>query len=233
MARDKNHLFELFRLNTEDTDDSDVSVSETHVPGGACFADLKLAACFRRIYSTKDKEFLRGGLKGIIMNHCTRYGLHSGTISEGASYQLLVFAKLSDWCKENGMPAVVFSGIHSSTFHILSSHRLRMTVDLYIDHFLPALAKRLREETGIPEVQSQMLYEAIVFPMFGRNLGKAILLRGNILVDFTSVNRGYFSKRFEALQNLKSFSAIALSETKSSTTKKSTNTSFSSSVRQR
>ncbi|THD20773.1 hypothetical protein D915_008481 [Fasciola hepatica] len=95
------------------------------------------------------------------------------------------------------MPTVMFYGIHSATFHIVSNFRIRMSADLYIDRFLPALAKELRNQTGVAAIRTQMIYEALILPMFDSHPQWTYALRGSVLVDFTSVNRGYFSKRMK------------------------------------
>ncbi|VDP81086.1 unnamed protein product [Echinostoma caproni] len=130
----------------------------------------------------------------MIAYHCTRLGFYAGTISERASYVLLSSSRLVRWFKEKGIPCVVFSGLHGALFYAVSTFRLRMSIDLYIERFLPLLVEELRKECGDNHIQIEVIYDAIILPMFETLQPSASSLRGNILVDFTSVNRGFFSK---------------------------------------
>ncbi|OON18381.1 hypothetical protein X801_05764 [Opisthorchis viverrini] len=149
---------------------------------------------FRKICSSKDADVIKGALKGMIFDFSTHSGRSSGIINERTSLLILVAVNVASYLKDHGLPFIVFAGIHSSTFFAVSSARFRMSVDLYIDRFIPELAKALSTETKDPRITVDLLVQAIILPFFQKRRSTSCLPRGKLMVDFTSAHRGFFTQ---------------------------------------
>ncbi|KER31161.1 hypothetical protein T265_02600 [Opisthorchis viverrini] len=117
-------------------------------------------------------------------------------LSHFENYQTAIRTERLGRCKtvDHGLPFIVFAGIHSSTFFAVSSARFRMSVDLYIDRFIPELAKALSTETKDPRITVDLLVQAIILPFFQKRRSTSCLPRGKLMVDFTSAHRGFFTQ---------------------------------------
>ncbi|GAA52518.1 hypothetical protein CLF_108247 [Clonorchis sinensis] len=111
------------------------------------------------------------------------------------SYALSAWVNVASYLKDNGLPFIVFAGIHSSTFFAVSSARFRMSVDLYIDRFIPELADALSTETKDPKITVDLLVQAIILPFFQKRRSAVCLPRGKLMVDFTSAHRRFFTQQ--------------------------------------
>lgn len=178
----------------EGTDGEPLSSTTTYLPLHPCFTSYRVSNTFRNLHETTDPEMVKGALKGIILDYSTQAGLPAGNIGERTSLMILAQSKVTTWLKDLGLSQVVFNGLHNSTFYVVSSGRMRMSVDLYIDRFLPTLAKTLRDETNNMQIRAIILTEAILLPLFQIRRSRRCLPGGKLLVDFASINRGFFTK---------------------------------------
>ncbi|KAG5448503.1 hypothetical protein CSKR_101946 [Clonorchis sinensis] len=159
------------------------------------FLKYPISSHFRTICSVKDADVIKGALKGTIFDFSTHSGRSSSIINERTSLLILVAVNVASYLKDNGLPFIVFAGIHSSTFFAVSSARFRMSVDLYIDRFIPELADALSTETKDPKITVDLLVQAIILPFFQKRRSAVCLPRGKLMVDFTSAHRRFFTQQ--------------------------------------
>ncbi|VDQ04828.1 unnamed protein product [Trichobilharzia regenti] len=87
-----------------------------------------------------DKELLRDALKSILSTYVYQCSLICGFIRESESIYLLHKYEIY---KSVQIPKTEFHAMHSLIFQKISQHRSSMTLDLYIDICLPALANSI------------------------------------------------------------------------------------------
>ncbi|TGZ60446.1 hypothetical protein CRM22_008521 [Opisthorchis felineus] len=183
------------RVTPNVLEEKSASLTGTALQNLPHFLKYGISSHFRTICSLKDADVIKGALKGMIFYFSTPSGRFAGIINERTSLLILVAVNVASYLKDSGLPFIVFAGIHSSTFFAVSSARLRMSVDLYIDRFIPELAKALSTETKDPKITVDLLVQAIILPFFRKRRSTSCLARGKLLVDFTSAHRGFFTQQ--------------------------------------
>ncbi|KAF5397445.1 hypothetical protein PHET_09492 [Paragonimus heterotremus] len=171
------------------------TLSQIYLPNIPQFSAIPISPLFRKFHYISCNSTLKGALKSAIFNHTSEAGLFCGTIGERTSFKMLKDSNFVDWLRSKNYPPIVFHSLHSQTFNDVSSGRIRMTVDLYIDQFLPRLAAALRRDTRLVKIDTGMIVEALLLPVFQIEKTNACKSATRILVDFTSVNRGFFVRR--------------------------------------
>ncbi|KAF6769457.1 hypothetical protein AHF37_12670 [Paragonimus kellicotti] len=171
------------------------TLSQIYLPTIPQFSVIPASPLFRKFHHTSCNSTLKGALKSVIFNHTSEAGLFCGTIGERTSFKILKDSNFVEWLRSKNYPPIVFHSLHSQTFNDVSSGRIRMTVDLYIDQFLPRLAAALRRDTHLVRIDTGMIVEALLLPVFQIDKTNVCKSAARILVDFTSVNRGFFIRR--------------------------------------
>ncbi|CAL8097900.1 unnamed protein product [Calicophoron daubneyi] len=143
---------------------------------------------------SRDSDLVRGALKALLFEY-GGWRSNSAGIGQGASWRLFIDSKIVELFSEVGLPAVDFSGLHNFTFCYVASQRLRMSPDLYIDRFLPKLVESLNKQAKFARINTRQLTDALIIPLFKFSRGHRCKPKGNIVVAFTSFNRGFFTRR--------------------------------------
>ncbi|OON18382.1 hypothetical protein X801_05765 [Opisthorchis viverrini] len=157
------------------------------------FASLAVLSTFAEYHKCRDWTTRRGALKSIIFCYTGAAGRFCGTIGEKTSLKMLRESKFIDWLKAKNVSPLVFGGVHTQIFHSVSNDRRQITVDLYIDHFIPRLAIALRKYAQIPELTAKTIEEILVLPVFYSTSSEVNVAPSSVVIDFVTVNRGLFA----------------------------------------
>lgn len=187
---------------------SSVNITRTSLPKTPLYAQYPIANRILDIFN--DPIALNGALKAVIFSYGARSGLSRGTITEAASLSLMNRSNVRAWFCRTGGNELTFNSLHSAMFSNISNNRSLVSVDLYINHMLPAFANTLRRlaKSRSETYSLRMLHEAIILPLFQLRCPKKCDNGGFILADFTAANRGYFCKRFESLFKTESLERV-------------------------
>ncbi|CAL8097919.1 unnamed protein product [Calicophoron daubneyi] len=150
---------------------------------------------FLTLSKLTDADQIRGAFKAAIFEYTEVRGLYTGFIEQRTSWNILLDAKVVYWFSQSGLPSVAFFGIHNTTFYKVASQRVKMSTDLYMDGFIPKLAEIISTETKLTYLTKNHLIQAILLPFFLISRRHTCKPRGNIIVDFTAANRGFFAPR--------------------------------------
>ncbi|TGZ60447.1 hypothetical protein CRM22_008522 [Opisthorchis felineus] len=156
-------------------------------------ASSAVSAMFAEYHKCRDWTTRRGALKTMIFCYTGAAGMFCGTIGERTSLRMLKDSKFIDWLKTKNVSPFMFGGLHTQTFHSVSNDRRQITVDLYIDHFIPRLAIALRNHAQIPELTAKTIEEILVLPVFYDTPSKNHVASSSVVVDFVTVNRDLFA----------------------------------------
>ncbi|KAA0193342.1 hypothetical protein FBUS_00312 [Fasciolopsis buskii] len=167
----------------------------TNLPNSHLFKTLRISNGFLRLNNETDRKTYRGALKSAIFGHTSMKGLSSGTITDFTSQTLLASRLVVSWLREQGISPMIFRGVHTQTFFSVSSGRQQMSVDMYIDHFIPKLVHNLGCVAQVPGLCKEFITQAIIFPLFQTKTTNRCPETSKIITEFTSANRGFFAKR--------------------------------------
>ncbi|KAG5448505.1 hypothetical protein CSKR_101948 [Clonorchis sinensis] len=157
------------------------------------FASSAVLAMFAEYHKCRDWTTRRGALKALIFCYTGAAGRFCGTIGEKTSLRMLRESKFIDWLKAKKVSPLMFGGLHTQTFHSVSNDRRQITVDLYIDHFIPRLAIALSNHAQLPELTAETIEEILVLPIFYDPQSEAHVAPSSVVIDFITVNRGFFA----------------------------------------
>ncbi|VDP81085.1 unnamed protein product [Echinostoma caproni] len=177
------------------------SVKGTYLPSSPLFTNRPFYPMFLNLHKCGDVDIIRGALKASIFDHTASRGMHSGTIDDLASQTLFAARNVVPWLRGHGLSAQKFRGIHTTTFYTIANGRAKMSVDLYIEQFIPRLAQSLKCAIDIPGLSRDFIEEAIIFPLFQYTPKVVCQPRTKMLNDFASVKREFFSQRAFLIQN--------------------------------
>ncbi|VEL21584.1 unnamed protein product [Protopolystoma xenopodis] len=142
--------------------------------------------------SSKDEVLKSSALNTALNGVCGRYGLIiSGQINNAASIRIMDDSGIFNLLQGFGLPRLDWIGIHSFTFIDTALGRRSMTLDLYLNYFVPSLCTRLRVRLKCPYNLLTVMHSALAKLMFVKG---ACTVRDRILTTYTLWNREFYTK---------------------------------------
>ncbi|CAH8855189.1 unnamed protein product [Trichobilharzia szidati] len=155
-----------------------------------------------QFYDTLTPDEQMGALKAFIYAQISRYTLYHGCIGERHSFLLLTTTKVVDCLTQTCLPYLNIRGIHSAKFYAISNYRSLMSVDLYIEKFLPDFLRVLSSEkykNNYPMMKLSQMFDIMLKPLFDESQKRICTIKNRSVINFTQSYRNMFATRTELL----------------------------------
>ncbi|CAL8097912.1 unnamed protein product [Calicophoron daubneyi] len=153
---------------------------------------MKAVTDFYNLPFSDDKRTLRAALVSVVISFFRESVGMVGFITEQQSLMLLLQSKVNELVAAYGVSFVEFRAIHALVYMALAFGRVRISIDAYIDFFLPRITLKLQEAIKCASFDANKIYAAIIYPIWERN--DLCGIREKLVCNSILLNREMFAK---------------------------------------
>ncbi|KAA0193341.1 hypothetical protein FBUS_00311 [Fasciolopsis buskii] len=147
---------------------------------------------FHAIPPKEIKPTVRDALKSLLFSHFHHSRENVGFLTERQSLLVLTSSGLSDACADHGLSYIYFRSIHTLVFSPLAAGRLRISIDCYVDFFLPRFSMELSKTMKSDKFNLKGVLSLLLNQMVESSKADFCGLRDKLVVTCIMANRQLF-----------------------------------------